>query len=102
MTRTRASPDQPIDIATIAGEEMFPWLRQIAGFEGLLMLSNEAEGTTLTLTFWETQDVAEQHREASMQFRDRITSTVDVRVEETVGFEVTFAGLGPWAAAVRE
>jgi heme-degrading monooxygenase HmoA len=94
LTRTRSSPDEPIEIATIAGEEMLPWLRQIEGFEGLLMLSNETDGTTLVLTFWESRDVAERHRAARMQFRDRVTAAVNVEVEETVGYEITFADLG--------
>jgi heme-degrading monooxygenase HmoA len=94
LTRTRSSPDEPIEIATIAGEEMLPWLRQIEGFEGLLMLSNETDGTTLVLTFWESPYVAERHRAARMQFRDRVTAAVNVEVEETVGYEVTFADLG--------
>jgi heme-degrading monooxygenase HmoA len=76
-----------------AGEAMLPWLQEIQGFEGLLMLSNEAEGTTLVLTFWESREVAEEHRAARMEFRDRITATVDVQVEETVGYDVTFVHL---------
>jgi heme-degrading monooxygenase HmoA len=91
VTKTKDPSNQPIDIATIAGEEMLPWLRQIRGFEGLLMLSNEAEGTTLVLSFWESREVAEEHREARAQFRDRVTAAVSVHVEETVDYEVTFA-----------
>jgi heme-degrading monooxygenase HmoA len=93
VTRTKDLSAQPIEVATIAGEEMLPWLQQIQGFEGLLMLSNEANGTTLVLSFWESAEVAEQHRAARMAFRDRVTSTVDVQVEETVDYEVTFAHL---------
>jgi heme-degrading monooxygenase HmoA len=93
VTRTKDVKAQPIEVATFAGEAMLPWLQQIEGFQGLLMLSNEADGTTLVLSFWESQEVAEKHREARAAFRDRITSTVDVQVEETVGYEVTFAYL---------
>ena len=93
VTRTKDSRAQPIEIATLAGEAMLPWLQQIPGFEGLLMLSNEAEGTTLVLSFWESREVAEEHREARAQFRDRVTAAVSVQVEETVDYEVTFAHL---------
>lgn len=96
MTTTRGSTDQPIEIATLAGEEMIPWLRQIEGFEGLLMLSNETEGTTLVISFWESQEVAKQHEVARTEFRDRITATVDVRVEDVTDYELTFADLGTW------
>jgi heme-degrading monooxygenase HmoA len=93
VTRTKDFLGQPIEIATIAGEEMLRWLRPIDGFEGLLMLSNEADGTTLVLSFWESREVAEEHLEARMRLRDRVTATVNVEVQETTNYEVTFAEL---------
>jgi len=94
LTRVETS-DQPIENATIVAEEMFRWLRDIEGFEGLLMLSKP--GTTLGLTFWESRAVAERHRVARTQFLDRMTTVADVRVEEMVDYEITFAQLGPLA-----
>jgi heme-degrading monooxygenase HmoA len=96
LTTTKGSPDEPLEIATMAGEEMLPWLRQIDGFRGLLMLSDEAAGTTLVLSFWESREVAEHHRVAREAFRDRITSAVNVEVLDVSGYEVTFADLGSW------
>src|SRR6267142_1421712 len=92
LTRV-ATADQPIDNATIVAEEMLRWFREMEGFEGLLMLSKE--GTTLGLTFWQSREVADRHRVARMQFRDRMTSAAGVQVEETVDYDVTFAHLGP-------
>jgi hypothetical protein len=37
--------------------------------------------------------VAEEHRAARLEFRDRVTSAVNVQVEETLDYEVTFAHL---------
>jgi hypothetical protein len=93
VTTTRASPTQPMEVARIAGEEMLPWLEQMEGFEGLLMLSNEAEGVTLVLSFWESRDVAERHRAVRTQFRERVTSAVDVQVEAVGDYEISFARL---------
>jgi hypothetical protein len=87
--------DQPVENATIVGEEMYRWFRETEGFEGLLLLSTE--GTTLGLTFWQNQEIAERHRVARLQFRDRITAAAGVQVEETVDYEVTFARLGELA-----
>ena len=95
LTTTKGSPGEPLEIATMAGEEMLPWLREIDGFEGLLMLSDEAAGTTLVLSFWESREVADHHRVAREAFRDRITSAVNVEVLDVSGYEVTFADLGP-------
>jgi heme-degrading monooxygenase HmoA len=91
VTRTKDVLGQPIEFATMAGEEMLRWLRQIEGFEGLLVLSNEAEGTTLVLSFWESRAVAEEHAEARRRLRDSVTAAVNVEVQESTDYEVTFA-----------
>ena len=92
LTRVKTS-DQPIGNASIVGEEMVRWLRDIDGFEGFLMLSRE--GTTVGLTFWESREVAEQHRVVRMRFLDRMTSVAGVEVEEMLEFQLTLSHLGP-------
>ena len=95
LTRVKTS-DQPIENASIVGEEMLRWLSQTEGFEGFLVLSRE--GTTLGLTFWESREVAERHRVARMQFLERVVSVVDVEVEVIEEYDVTFAQLSPLIA----
>jgi hypothetical protein len=94
-TRVKTS-DQPIENATIVGQEMERWLREIDGFEGFLMLSRE--GSSLGLTFWQSRDIAERHRVARMQFLERILSIAGVEIEEIVEYELTFAHLSPLVA----
>ena len=101
VTRTKGPAGQPLEVATMAGEEMLPWLRDIEGFDGLLMLSNEDDATTLVLTFWRDREVAERHRAARARLREGVTAAVQVSVEETTGYEVTFAHVGPRLAALQ-
>lgn len=84
--------DQDISTATIVGEEMLRWLRDLEGFVGSLMLSRE--GTTLSVSFWESAEVAERHRAVRREFRDRIVAVSGVEFQEVEEFEVTFAHLG--------
>jgi heme-degrading monooxygenase HmoA len=86
--------DDAAEVAGMAGETMNLWLREIDGFEGLLMLLDETTGTVQALTFWRSREVAERHREARMRLRDRVTETVSVDVEETRDYEVVYAQLG--------
>jgi len=95
MTRVRTA-DQPIENATIVAEELLRWLRDIDGFEGILMLSRE--GSSVGLTFWRDRDVAERHRVARMQFIERMTTAARVEIEDVVEYELTFAELGPLTA----
>jgi hypothetical protein len=84
--------DQDISTATIVGEEMLRWLRDLDGFVGSMMLSRE--GTTLGISFWESGEVAERHRAVRTEFRDRISAVAGVEIQEVEEFEVTFAHLG--------
>jgi hypothetical protein len=83
--------DQDISTATIVGEEMLRWLRDLDGFVGSVMLSRP--GTTLSLTFWESAEVAERQQAVRREFRDRITAVAGVELQEVEDFEVTFAHL---------
>jgi hypothetical protein len=84
--------DQPIGNATIVAQEMMRWFRETEGFQGLMFLSRE--GTTLALSFWESQEVADRHRASRMQFRDRISTVAGVEVEGTEDYELMFADFG--------
>jgi hypothetical protein len=89
---TRASTaDQPIENATMLAEEMHGWLRDIEGYHGFVMLSQE--GTSIGLTFWDSRDIAEHHLAVRREFIERMTGVVGVQVEEMTGFDVAFADL---------
>jgi hypothetical protein len=92
MNRVKTA-GEPIENASIVADGLQDWLRDVEGFEGLLMLSRE--GTSIGLTFWESREVAERYRPLRMQFLDRVLSAVGVELEESLDFEVTFAQLGP-------
>ena len=94
MTMNRAKTSgEPIENAGIVGEGIEGWLRDVEGFEGMLMLSRE--GTSIGLTFWESREVAERYRPLRMEFLDKVLSAVGVELEESTDFEVTFARLSP-------
>src|SRR5262249_11267300 len=92
LTRVKTG-DQPIENAAIVGEEMVRWLKDIEGFEGLLLLSRE--GSTIGLAFWVTREVAEQNRALRMEFLNRMMAIAEAEIEEIVDYEVSFADLGP-------
>ena len=101
MTTTRGTAEDMVAVATMAGETMVEWLRELEGFAGLLMLSNEDTGTTHVITFWESEEVAERSRIARLKLRDRITATVSVEVQETEPYEVAFADLRAFGDLIR-
>ena len=93
LTRTQGSNEEPIEVATMVGEEMYRWLRDIDGFKGLLVLTNVEARKTYVVALWESREVAERHRLAREQLSDRVTATVDVEVLDTEPYDVAFAAL---------
>ena len=83
---------QPPAIGAAVAEEMERWLRELEGFEGLMLLTGE--GRAVGLAFWESREVAERHAAVRTQFRERMLGIAGVRIEEVVDYEVAFARFG--------
>jgi hypothetical protein len=90
LTRVQTG-DQPIENAAIVGQEMARWFRDMDGFMGFMMISRE--GTTIGLSFWESQDAAMRNRMPRAQFVERMSSVMEVGIEERADYEVMFADL---------
>jgi hypothetical protein len=92
ITRTDTS-ELPVDTATIVGEEMERWLRDMEGFEGLMLLARPGE--TLGLAFWASEEIAQRHAATRAEFRERMISIAGARIESVEGYDVAFSRLGP-------
>ena len=93
LTRTVGTAEESLEVATMVGEEMYRWLRDVDGFEGLLVLEDLEGGKTYVIALWKSREVAERNRVARTNLRDRVAATVDVEVLDTEGFEVAFAAV---------
>lgn len=90
---TADTTGETIANAAIVAEEMESWLREMEGFEGLLLLASE--GKALGLAFWASREIAEHHAVARAEFRERMLGVAGVRIEDVVDYEVAFARFGP-------
>jgi hypothetical protein len=90
LTRVQTG-DQPIETASMVGEEMARWFRDVEGYLGFMMISRE--GTTIGLSFWDDRDAALRNRMPRAQFVERVSSVVEVEIEERAEYEVMFADL---------
>jgi hypothetical protein len=93
VTLTRVnSTDQPPENAGIVAEEMHGWLRDIEGYEGMLMLASDEQ--TIGITFWRTREDAERNSALRLEFLERMISVAGVEMEERIDLDVRFAQLG--------
>ena len=93
LTTTRGSNEDMAGLAVMAGEAMVEWLRDIDGFHGLVMLTDQETGTTRVIGFWESEEVARRHRAARLRLGGHITATLNIEVHETESYDVSFAQL---------
>ena len=76
--------------AKVVGETMEPWMQQFEGYEGLMILTDQASGLARMITFWESQEAADKSRPGRLKMRDQLSGTVGVRVEGTEPYTVSF------------
>ena len=84
---------EPLTSAIIIAEEMERWLRDLEGFQGFVLLSNEEHA--LGITFWASREVAERLASTRSEFRERVLSIAGVRIEEVVDYDFAFARFSP-------
>jgi hypothetical protein len=85
-TDTTGTPEEE---ATIVGEEMDGWLRELDGYRGLMLLA--APGLTLGLAFWESEEAARRHEELRAEFRERMLTIAGARIERVDGYDVAYS-----------
>ena len=90
----------PVENGTIIAEEMERWLRDLDGFQGLLVLANEEQA--IGITFWSSREVAERQASLRTTFRQRVLSAADVSIGDVADYDVAFARFAPGFAAPAE
>lgn len=86
-TLTGAVPEMD-DAGTMAGEAMFPWLRDLDGFRGVIVLTDEPGQRARVLTFWESREAAERSRTSREALRNQMAATVGMTVESSETYVV--------------
>ena len=88
---TRPTRENMAEEGVMVGETMVTWLRDVEGFEGFLLLTDEETGGVQVIALWESREIAEHHRAARARLRERISETAGVELGETVGFDVPYS-----------
>ena len=93
VTLTRVSTgDQPLSNATIVGEEMHRWLRDLEGFLGLLVRRARGIGARADLLGEQRDRGALSHVRGTSSGK-RMIGVAGVEIEEVVDYELMFAEL---------
>ena len=80
----RGPPDQTAEGIRVAREQILPAARLQDGFVGICLLFDRESGTSLAITFWETEEDMRASEEAALRAR---TESAGVSGDVIVGVE---------------
>jgi heme-degrading monooxygenase HmoA len=72
-------------LAKVAKETMDDWLREYAGYRGLIVFTDEPNGRSRVVTLWETREDELRARQSRGAMRDQVALAAGMTVE---GMEV--------------
>lgn len=80
MSRFKGEIEDLPGTARMASEAMLEWLQQIDGYEGLLALVDEGNGSACFVTFWKDVEAVVKTRASRSSLRDQMAATAGAEV----------------------
>jgi hypothetical protein len=77
-----------LDGVRMYDESAIPWLQDAEGFRGLIVLVDRANERTLSLSFWENEDLERQSEEARRRFGELVAEHIGLKRDEGEVYEV--------------
>lgn len=91
VTRFAGTPEQLEDGLRIYREQALPWLADASGFRGFVALLDKERRRGLGITFWATEEAAEDAARSGANLRDLVIQHVGSKLEGFDVFEVAHA-----------
>jgi hypothetical protein len=91
VTTFEGSPEQLEEGVRIFTENVLPWLRDATGFRGWIALLDRDRSRALGLTFWASEEAAEDGAASGGPLRDEIAANVGALMQTMDLYEVMYA-----------
>ena len=93
VTTFEGPPEQVDDFRRALVEHMLPALRQLEGYQGVLILTDRQGGKVLGVALWESEEAMGASEEAAYWFRTYGAEAAGERVTSVERYEVVFSDL---------
>ena len=93
VTTFEGPPEQVDDFRRALVEHMLPALRQLEGYQGVLILTDRQGGKVLGVALWESEEAMGASEEAAYWFRTYGAEAAGERVTSVERYEVVFSEL---------
>ena len=91
VTTFEGPPEQVDDFRRALVEHMLPALRQLEGYQGVLILTDRQGGKVLGVALWESEEAMGASEEAAYWFRTYGAEAAGERVTSVERYEVVFS-----------
>jgi heme-degrading monooxygenase HmoA len=89
VTIVEGDPSMVDNATRVVEEQVLPAARQIAGFKGVISVSDRTTGKTMTLTLWESEQAMQASEEAANRLRADTVAAIGAREPTVERYEVT-------------
>ena len=93
VTTFEGPPEQVDDFRRALVEHMLPALRQLEGYQGVLILTDRQGGKVLGVALWESEEAMGASEEAAYWFRTYGAEAAGERVTSVERYEVVISEL---------
>jgi heme-degrading monooxygenase HmoA len=88
LTTVRGGGSDVSATAGMAAESMLAWLREFAGYRGLLVLGDPETGNARIVTFWDSLEAIERSDRSRREVRDSMIAAAGAELESVERYEL--------------
>ena len=90
MTTLEGSPESVDGGIAALREQVFPGVRDMAGFKGMIGFADRATGKMMAVTLWETEEQMKASEEGANSLRANTAEATSARIANVERLEVVF------------
>jgi heme-degrading monooxygenase HmoA len=90
MTTLEGSPETIESGLAMLRDEVFPGVRQMDGFKGMIAFGDRSTGKMMAVTLWETEEAMKASEEGANQLRAATSEATSARIASVERLEVVF------------
>jgi heme-degrading monooxygenase HmoA len=90
MTTLEGSPESMDKVLAMLRDEVFPGVREMDGFKGMIAFGHRSTGKMMAVTLWESEQAMKASEEGANQLRASTSEATSGRIASVERLEVVF------------
>lgn len=95
VVRATAAPEKLEQGFNVYREHVLPYLRDVSGYRGMIILLDRERGRSLAVTLWATEDAMNAYEGAGQRFRELLAEASSAEIGELGSYDVALVEVSP-------